>query len=204
MPRSSEPRCVRCGIGVLGAYDAKVTCTACRTRPPAFEAAYAPWEYAGPMRDVLHQFKYRHREHLGTWMAEEMAATSTRILPIDQIDAVVPVPQHWLKRFLRDAQPAAQLAIAVAGRLHKPTESSWLVCRRLRPSQTALTWHARRRNVCRAFRAHSPHIGGRTILLVDDVLTSGATAHACAHTLKAAGAKAVYVLTAARTPHRFK
>ena len=200
MPRSPRPNCARCGMGVPGAFDAVLTCAACRRRPLAFEAARAPWQYEGAMRDAVRLFKYEHRWRIGQWLAHEMSACASQRLPLDRIDVILPVPFHWLKHRFRDFNPAAQLALAVATRLQKPYEPSSLRRPRWTSTQTALTWQARRRNVRGSFAAKAKTVRERTILLIDDVLTSGATAHACTLALKDAGARAVFVLTAARTP----
>ena len=200
MPRSQGPLCARCEIGVLGAFGPSPICRSCRVRPLAFEAACAPWSYVGAVREAVRSFKYRHHRRIGQWLARDMAAWGSRCLPMDRIDLILPVPLHWLKERLRGFNPAAQLAEAVAEALRKPCESASLTRRRWTATQTALTWRARWRNVQDTFTANPHVIRGRSVLLIDDVLTSGATAHACSLALKDAGARRVYVLTAARTP----
>lgn len=200
MPRSQRPHCLCCGVGIRGAFDAATLCAACRARPLAFDAARAPWQYTGTMRELVRLWKYHHYWRFGPWLAREMVAVGASTLPLECVDLVVPIPLHWLKRRLVAFQPVAELAATVADELQKPCEPSSLRRRRWTPTQTTLTWRRRWHNVRGAFAANARRVAGRTILLIDDVLTSGATAHACALALKDAGASRVFVLTAARTP----
>ena len=200
LPGVGRPGCVVCGAGLPGAYDAVVTCAACRRFPPAFTAARAPWRYAGAAEALIRQFKYHRHWRLGCWMAREMTACALATLPSDRCDAVLPVPPYWFKRHLQGASPSGALAAEVSRRLDRPSLRHALTRRRWTRTQTQLSWAARQRNVRDAFWSDARQVRGQTLLLVDDVLTSGATASACARSLREAGAHAVYVLTAARTP----
>ena len=199
---SGPPVCARCGIGLPGACDALVECRSCREHPPAFDAARAPWSYAGAAEEAVRQFKFHRRWRLGRWLAEEMASVANAAFPVEEVSAILPVPQHWLKRRLGGFHGAGRLADAVARSLGKPCRPDALRCRRWTATQSRLPWRTRARNVRDAFAARGRFVRGRSVLLVDDVLTSGATADACARALKAAGARRVFVLAAARTPLR--
>lgn len=201
MSPCGPPVCLRCGVGLPGAFDALVSCAACRVTRRAFETARAPWQYHGSVREAVRQFKYHRRWRLGRWLAEEMARTAQSSFPLDEIAAILPVPLHWMKRWLRGINPSEALATSVSRTLGKPCVASALRRSRWTASQTRLGWRQRVRNVRRAFVADHRLVRGRSVLLVDDVLTSGATANACADALKRAGARRVFVLTAARTPH---
>ena len=162
--------------------------------------ARAPWRYAGAVQSAVVQFKYHRRWRLGRWLAEEMAREAHASLPLNQVDAVVPVPLHWLKRRLKGSNPAEQLALVIARSCEKPCLGRSLRRIRWTRTQTRLGSSERARNVRQAFVASPRWVRGRGVLLIDDVLTSGATANACATALRDAGARAVFVLTAARTP----
>ena len=200
MPRSAAPLCTRCGVRLSGAFDAMLTCAACRATVSAFEYARAPWQYAGAVHEAIHAFKYQHRWRIGRWLAQEMIATAQRTLPLDELTLLVPVPSHGWKRRLTGFDAPHYLGALVARALDKPWDPSALRRRRWTATQTRLSWRARARNVQNAFAARPEAVHRQHVLLIDDVLTSGATAHACAQALKAAGAASVYVLTAARTP----
>jgi len=200
IPRVGLPICTRCGLWLSGAFDARLICRTCRERPLAFDAARAPWEYAGVAKHVIQHFKYHRRWRVGQRIAEDMARCARTLLPLAEVDAIIPVPLHWLKRRLRGFDSTAQLARSVATAMEKPYRPGVVSRRRWTATQTARRWHQRFRNVHGAFTATRRAVEGRTLLVIDDVLTSGATADACARALKEAGARAVFVLTAARTP----
>jgi len=112
---------------------------------------------------------------------------------------VIAVPLHWRRLWWRGFNQAALLAAEIAGRLELALDTSALVRVRWTAPQTARDHDERRRNVRRAFAVrHAPRVAGRRILLVDDVMTTGATADECARTLIGAGARRVDVFTLAR------
>lgn len=200
MVRCQAPVCQQCGLSVAAAYDALVKCRECSSRPRLFTSARAPWQYTGPVQQAIHQFKYSQRWRLGHWLALEMVRLGQETLPLVRIDLVSPIPSHWLKRRLRGFDPAAMLARLVAEKINKPCLPQALKRARWTRSQTRLSWPKRLRNVKEAFKANKSLVSGRAILLIDDVLTSGATAESCSSALLGAGAREVFVLTAARTP----
>lgn len=199
LSRNNPPICNRCGAVISGAFDALMTCGACRSRPPSFDRALAPWQYEGLACTAVRRFKYNGRWRLGLWLAEEMAEIARISLPIEEISLIIPVPLHWLKERLKGWNPTDFLARTVGQRLEKPVMPRALRRIRWTATQTRLAGPERVRNVSRAFSAQASLVQGKSLLLVDDVLTSGATANACAESLKNAGARHVYILTAART-----
>lgn len=174
-------------------------CALCRRGLRGFDTAYSFGAYDGVLRQLIHLFKYARIRPLAAPLGEFLAAA----IPRDQtFDAVVPVPLHWRRRWQRGFNQSALLARAVARRYGIPVRTA---LRRIRATatQAGLTNARRRSNVAGAFlvrRAH--HLAGRRILLVDDVMTTGATATACAFALKRAGARYVALLTLARVDRR--
>ena len=194
------PVCQRCGVGVAGAYDSQVVCARCQAFRFVFERACAPFSYAGMVREAIHAFKYGGHDRLGLWFADAMIRTAQARLPLTTIERVVPVPMHWLKRRVKGHNPVAFLAKTVAAGLALPYDDRALRRTRWTTTQTRLTGAQRFRNVAGAFTAQRERPqGGGTVLLVDDVLTSGATAQACALALQESGIK-TFVVTAARAP----
>ncbi|MBI3996210.1 MAG: ComF family protein [Candidatus Omnitrophica bacterium] len=193
------PVCSHCGVGLPGAFDAAMVCRACRRASFAFDMARAPWRYVGPIRETVHQFKYYRRWRLGRWLASQMTRTAQDAFPLDEISLVLSVPSFWLKRRLKGFDPSQELGRAVARALKKPYALTLVRRTRWTPTQTRLHGASRFQNVRGAFAAQ-PAVARQTVVLIDDVLTSGATASACAQALKSAGADRVFVLTAARTP----
>jgi predicted amidophosphoribosyltransferase len=143
--------------------------------------------------------KHARYEPLAAGLGQQLARR-IRELPFDQPpELVVPVPMFWLQRMWRGANAAESLSVAAAAELRLPVAKGLLVCRRFLRKQSTLRPPERRRNVRHAFRASWRYnIRGARLLLVDDVMTTGATAQETARVLKAAGAAAVYVAAAAR------
>ena len=177
-----------------------VLCDACELACPRNAKGGAPWQYAEGAARAIQQFKYHRRWRIGRWLADGMADLARTSLPIHEIDAVVPVPLHWAKRRLRGFDPVGQLAQHVAGSLARTYLPHALRRTRWTATQTRLQGRARQRNVQGAFTAKPQLVNRLRLLLIDDVLTSGATAEACVSALQQAGAASVRVLTAARTP----
>ena len=200
MPRLHPPACQRCGAGLSGAYDARLVCQRCRQAPLAFDGAGAPFLYVDAVRDAVHAFKYRGHRRLGLWLAHRMAEMAQRTSWIAPLDLVVPVPMHWFKARVKGMNPADWLARTIGKELRRPMARTALLRTRWTATQTRLTRAQRARNVLGAFRASPAAVNRCRVLLVDDVFTTGATAHACALALREAGASHVSVLTAATAP----
>jgi competence protein ComFC len=200
-PLAAEYFCVACRTPFLNPYplDAQGRCGLCRRGLNGFDAAYTFGAYDGPLRELIHLFKYNGIRTLAGPLAEMMLAA----LPREQrFDALVPMPLHWLKRWRRGFNQARLLAEALSRRTGIPVLEA---ARRLRStaSQAGLSHAERRRNVAGAFAVRRrARLEGLRLLLVDDVFTTGATASACAAALKRAGAAGVSVLALARTDRR--
>jgi competence protein ComFC len=167
-----------------------------------FDRAYSFGFYDGSLRKLIHLFKYSGMKPLG----KRLAGLLCRALPDDgaeRFDAVVPMPLHWRRRWKRGFNQSEILARLVAKNRRVPMID---VVRRVRATatQAGLTNSNRRKNVAGAFRvSRKSQIAGKRILLIDDVMTTGSTAAACALTMKRAGASSVTLLTLARVDRRF-
>ena len=163
--------------------------------------ARAAGPYAGTLKALLHQFKYRNRFALGRALGELAFERALRSGPLEG-EAVVPVPLHFWRRRERGYNQAELLSRTIAKRAGIPVRLA-LEKVKHRPPQAELGVLARRRNARGAYRARLPTwLVGRSVLLVDDVLTTGATADACARALRRAGASWVDVITVARVDAR--
>jgi ComF family protein len=168
----------------------------CAVDGPAYDYSRAAAVYGGVLREALHRFKFGGRRALARPLADLVIEQCGATLP-DGITTVVPVPLARDREWERGFNQAALLAERIAKRLDVPLRAAWLVRRRATLPQSDLPAAERLANVRGAFRA-APAVAGRHVLLVDDVLTTGATLAECARTLRTAGARRIGVLTVAR------
>jgi len=198
---SGEYFCSSCRTPFANSFplDASGRCALCRLGAQGFDAAYSFGAYEGTLRELIHLFKFEGVRSLARPLGEFLAAA----LPRDvRLDAVVPMPLHWRRRWRRGFNQSALLAAEVGRRCGIPVIHG---ARRVRATapQAGLTNSRRRANVARAFAASRRRpVRGLRLLLVDDVLTTGATAAACSRALRSAGASFVAVLTLARADRR--
>jgi ComF family protein len=201
-PLEAEYFCACCRTPFANPHplDQQGRCAACRLGLTAFDAAWSFGVYEGRLRELIHLFKYSRIQPL----AGPLSAYLATALPRDQrFDLVAPLPLHWLRRWRRGFNQSELLARAVARRCGIPMVAAVRRTRATMP-QTGLSPAGRRDNVRGSFAVKRRcDVRGRRILLIDDVLTTGATAGACAAVLKRAGARYVAVLTVARADRRF-
>ncbi len=192
--------CAVCGLPFDVDPGQKTLCGPCTARLPHFDMARAILNYDDASRGLILALKYADRLDLAPPFARWLNRTGREL--VSEADILVPVPLHPFRLWRRRYNQAAELARWLGQHANKPVESLLLLRRRSTPSQGAMpSARARRRNVAGAFAVpprRRSEIRGRTILLIDDVLTTGATANACARTLKRAGAAKVCVLALAR------
>jgi len=168
----------------------------CRQRSPHFEAARCPFTFEGVTREAVNTLKYRGLSALVAGMAVPMAECLHQWAP--PVKAIVPVPMVGQRRRLRGYNQSELLARELSRLTGLPLASRALVRRRSGlPQARSSSQEARRRNVAEVFALGAAPVAGN-LLLVDDVLTSGATLDACARVLRAGGAGPVYALTFAR------
>lgn len=183
--------CRRCALPLPGGS----VCGACLRTPPAFDRCRCALWYTRPANDLITSFKHRSQLSCGRVLAEVLAQT---LPPDPAVDALVPVPLHWTRRWRRGFNQAEELARWLSPALGIPVLAA--VSRiRATPAQQSLPAAARRRNLQRAFRLRKPVIGMR-LALVDDVITTAATGAALATLLKHCGARSVELWSIARTP----
>jgi ComF family protein len=193
----AAPVCQRCGQPFEFDLSAGALCGACIADPPAYDRARAVFRYDEASRSLILRFKHGDRTAAAPSFGRWMARAGAELLA--EAEVIVPVPLHRWRLWRRRYNQAALLSIAVARMAGLPCVPDALVRVRATPSQGLLGRSQRRRNVQGAFRLRRPKvIEGRRVLLIDDVLTSGATVGECARALMRAGALAVDVLTLAR------
>jgi ComF family protein len=199
LPLIEAPFCARCGDPVQGAITRDFICSACVDRPPAFERARSAVRFRGPIKDVLHRFKYSAATHVSRDLATLLHACARTHYGHDYIDAVTYVPLHAVKQRTRTYNQARLLAGDLASLMRVPLADGCLARERPTATQTRLSARERVHNVRGAFVTRNARwTHGRRFLLVDDVMTTGATVAECSRVLMEAGAAAVYVVTVAR------
>jgi ComF family protein len=199
-PMNAEFFCSSCRTPFQNAFplDANGRCALCRSGLRGFDAAYSFGTYEGVLRELIHLYKYGKVKTL----ARPLSGLLAQALPRDEaFDAAVPVPLYWRRHLQRGFNQAELLARGLSRRTGIPVVRA-LGRLRPTPAQAGLSNSARRQNVSQAFRARG--VQGKRILLIDDVMTTGATAASCAAALKQAGARRVSLLTVARVDRRME
>lgn len=200
----TEPLCRCCGLPFAfdpgsDATETGSLCGACLAEPPAFERARAVMRYDDASRPLLLGFKHGDRTEAAPPFAAWMARSGAELLAGAEV--VAPVPLHWRRLLARRYNQAALLAWPLAAAAGAPAAPDLLLRRRATPSQGRLSRAERQRNVAGAFAVNprrAAALQGRRLLLVDDVMTTGATVSACARAALRAGAASVDVLVLAR------
>jgi len=200
--RVTPPLCVRCGDAVAAASNESM-CGRCRQRPPHFSIARSAGLYEGSLRQIIHAFKYGKRRALAGPLARMMTAAGVDVLR--DADAVIPVPLDPWRALRRGFNQADDLAVHVGLPVWR------VISRRLGTvPQAGLPASRRHANVRDAFAPALRHrlvvmvsgeaqrLQNRTVVLIDDVMTTGATLDACATVLVESGVRTVHALTIAR------
>lgn len=195
----SQETCPRCA-GTIGPFAVvEGRCQACRKETFGFERVMRLGRYDGLLRDVILRLKNQRGEGLAELLGEYWAKEAAARFASLHFEAMVPVPLHWRRRWQRGYNQSAALCQGLATALHVPYHPSWLQRVRHTPRQASQTPAGRKANVRGAFRARpGTPLKGRTVLLVDDVMTTGATASEAARGLRAGGAERVVVAVLAR------
>lgn len=195
--------CEKCGRRTL----AEGLCLACKAHPPAFTKGLSPFVYIGETAGLINRLKNGSRR-LAYYFGEKMTDTLLSALEQGEPVLVLPVPTTREKRRERGYNQAEALAEVVHARLQEngvcsSLDPDTLWCKEESAAQKYLTAAERRKNARRKYHLHKRKIcRGKSVVLVDDIMTTGATGDACASLLLRAGAKTVYFLTAAALPER--
>jgi ComF family protein len=199
------PQCVQCGERLLPAQllMGDGHCQGCRDFEPEFDRAVSFGEYAGALRGLIHLLKYDRVLPAAPVLGRMLAEVILHLGGEDSSPLIVPVPLHASKRGERGFNQAELMVRAAVKRLPQPMDVAIGLLKRERPthSQVGLTREERVANMRGAFRVTDPQrVKGATVIVVDDVMTTGTTVSECARVLKKAGAKRVWAATVGPHP----
>jgi len=197
--KNIPPFCASCGRHLDAKAIAKNICSSCANVKFYFDRAFSPCLYTGTVKKLIHEFKYGGKDYLGEPLGSIMNTFIRDYnLPIEHLDFIIPVPLHKSRQREREFNQAEILSRQVAEEFNKELLTGALIRSKPTKTQTELTLEERRRNVEESFRVSQPElIKDTNLLLIDDVLTTGATSNEAAKSLKEAGAKIVLLMTLA-------
>lgn len=206
----SDSACPRCGkpysSQVVLHHSPEFLCGECRISPPFFDQALAATYYEGVMKEAILQFKFHYKTKLGKPLAQWLISRIPGNIDIQKYQVILPVPLHKTRQKQRGYNQSAILAKHLAQYYHLTLSLRNLI--RIRPTDAQSQIKDRKErqeNVRNAFRLRFPGaIRDQNLILVDDVLTTGATVNECAKTLKQAGAASILVLTLSRVGFQYK
>ncbi|OGN96505.1 MAG: hypothetical protein A2Z77_07560 [Chloroflexi bacterium RBG_13_51_36] len=196
LPRILPPFCPRCGRPQASG----IVCPDCRRRKTEIDGIRSPFRFDEVMRKAIHELKYRNLKAISSRLAE-LLADYVRANPVPG-QVLVGVPLHPRRLRERGYNQSSLLARELGKRIGLPVVEDCLVrVRQAQPQVRAVDVEERRRNVAGAFVCRDEKSGGKQVVLIDDVCTSGATLESCAAALKNKGAASVWGLTLAREIH---
>jgi ComF family protein len=195
-----SPICFLCGRPFSDGREQDRACEDCLRKRPSYTIARAPYLYHGALMTAIHELKYAQRTHLADSLGSLLASFAQSWIGELKRSLIMPVPLHPRRLRARGFNQSLLLARCVALKTDSELDFLSLRRRRFTKPQTELSSEERKKNVRKAFEVVRPErVKGRTILLVDDVATTGSTLNECAKALKKAGADSVLCLVLART-----
>jgi competence protein ComFC len=193
------PFCASCGRHLDSQAIEKNACPSCSKFNFYFDRAFSPCRYTGAVKKLIHEFKYSGKDYLGKPLGKLMHTFIRNYqLPIEHLDFLIPIPLHKSRQREREFNQAEILSQEIAGEFNKKVLTNVLIRVKPTKTQTELAFQERCQNVKKSFLVTNPElIIDSNLLLIDDVLTTGATSSEAAKCLKEAGARKVLLLTLA-------
>lgn len=196
---ASEPCCAKCGVPFEYDLGDGAMCLNCQTKDSAYIRAVFLFKYNEISKKIIHKFKYYDHTYLAKYLAHLACNHIDQNFP--ECEIIIPVPLHRRRLISRFYNQSALLAKEIAQLRHRSFYSTLLAKTKHTAPQASLTRLQRRDNVKRSFCVNQIYcdlVVGKNILLIDDVMTTGATIEECSKALKEGGAKGVYVFTLAK------
>ena len=194
-----SPICIKCGLPMQTA--ASHYCKNCvdTYKSIPYEFLRGICLYDEPVKECIHQLKYSAKEYIVTFLADILCDYIQTQEELCAVDLVVPVPLHWWRKINRGYNQSELISIVVANKINLRFYSGNLFRKRHTKPQVNLTRDERMKNTHGAFGVKHPEVfKNKSLLLIDDVCTTGSTIENCAYVLKSAGAKKIYCLTVVR------
>ncbi len=196
---NTSPFCSKCGISIKSTTRAKDSCNECRNKNYYFDRAMSVCDYKGIVKKCIQLFKYKRKLNIGLNLSKLMIKFLKEHFNLDDIDLITAVPLHKSKLRERGFNQAEILAEQIRLNLNLPAAFDNLKRIKKTLSQYQLPLVSRQSNISGAFAcADEAFFRNKSILIIDDIFTTGATLNECSRVLKNAGAKKVYTLTIAR------
>jgi ComF family protein len=193
------PTCPGCGLPRDPRLPKTARCWECQRRKFRFDQVVALGVYRGPLRQAAIRMKQFHEAALVAAVGDLLAERLDEVLGSDLPQWIVPIPKFWVKRIVRGANTAEVLAESVSRRWGRPAIVHALRCRKSTRKQSLLGWRERQRNLAGALQLVRRHGFNKAhVLIVDDIMTTGATANEAARVLRRAGAGRITVAVVAR------
>ncbi|MDA3797485.1 MAG: ComF family protein [Kiritimatiellae bacterium] len=194
-----QPYCRKCGDPIFGDVNPNYLCHYCTSKKPHFEKARSAIRFNNIIKNAIYELKYGNGTYIGKYISEFAVQTIKEEYPKILFDYVTFVPLHKKRERQRTYNQSQILAKYIAKKLKIPLASDLVIRARYTNTQTLLNFKERSQNISGAFEAlNELKLKNKTILLVDDVMTTGATVNECSKALKKGGALQVYVITVAR------
>jgi competence protein ComFC len=195
----TQPFCGCCGLPFDGEITVSFECTNCRDQELHFRSARAAVRFVGLVQEVIHRYKYNHSTWFEPFLSDLLIQKAAPGLSLQEWDLIVPIPLHWVRLRERSFNQSARLAKRLSQATGIPVNAKLLRRVAATRTQTTLSRSQRIENMKNAFIYRGRNrLKGENIVLLDDVLTTGATANACAKLLRQNGAGLVDVWTVAR------
>jgi len=197
--KNLPPFCSTCGRHLNTEAIKKGSCPNCSKSNFYFDRAFSPCIYTGTIKKLIHEFKYSGKDYLGSHLGQLMNEFIRNYrLPIEYLDFIIPVPLHRSRQRQREFNQAEILSQQIGSEFNKKILSDLLIRFKQTKTQAELDFQKRGQNIKDCFRITKPElVKGTNLMLVDDVLTSGATSNEAARCLKDAGALKVILFTLA-------
>lgn len=191
-----EPRCMKCGKPLR--YQEQEYCYDCMKDPHFYDRGFSVWLHKKPVNQSIYQFKYHNRRQHAIYYAEKMMILyehTIKSMGMHKPDVIIPIPLHKKRQKMRGYNQSEIIAGYLGEKLKIPVEKNWLIRTGYTEPQKKLNRKDRKKNLQHVFSVTNQYRPVKTVLLIDDIYTTGSTIDSAAKALKSRGTQIVYFLT---------